>query len=146
MLIICRTWTVVHVLHATKMVTKTGGWRRSSSLKAGVLAVIKRLSWWFWRRFYEERWSESFTGRKERLLQKWERGRNGGCFRCGVGQLVVGLATLARPKGNVNYLQNVNSGSRSARNQNGCRDRRLTEEHSLKAGVLAVIKRLSWWF
>ena len=93
MLIICRTWTVVHILHATEMVAETRGWRRSGSLKAGVSAVIKRLSWWFWRRFYEERWPESFTGRRGRLLQKWERGRDGGCFRCGGGRLVVGLAT-----------------------------------------------------
>jgi len=92
MLIICRTWTVVHVLHATEMVAETGGWRRSGLLKAGVSAVIKRISWWFWQRFCEERWPESFTGRRGRLLQKWERGRNGGCFRCGGGWLVVGIA------------------------------------------------------
>jgi len=32
------------------------------------------------------------------------------------------------PKDNANYLQNVNSGSRSACNRNGCRNWRLTEE------------------
>jgi len=102
MLIICRTWTVVHVLHATEMVTEKRGWRRSGSLEAGVSAMIKRLSWWFWRRFCEERWSESFTGRRGRLLQKWERGRNGGCFRRGGGRLVVKLATCGGASGGWN--------------------------------------------
>jgi hypothetical protein len=92
MLIICRTWTVAHVMHATKMVAENGGWRGSGSLKAGVSTVIKRLSWWFWWRFFEERWPESFTGSKGRLLQKWERRRNNGCFKRGGDRLVVGLA------------------------------------------------------
>jgi len=69
MLIIYKTWTVVHVLHATEMVTENRGRRRSSSLEAGVSAVIKRLSWWFLRRFCEKWWSESFTGRRGRLLK-----------------------------------------------------------------------------
>jgi len=99
MLIICRTWTMVHVLHATEMAAENGGWRRSGSHEAGVSAVIKRLSWWFWRRFCEERWPESSTGRRWRLLQKWERGRNSGCFRRGGGRLVVGIATCGGASG-----------------------------------------------
>ena len=102
MLIICRTWTVVHVLHATEMVTENRGWWRSGSLEARVSVVIKRLSWWFWWRFCEERWSESFTGRRGRFLQKWERGRNGGCFRRGGGRLVVKLATCGGAGGGWN--------------------------------------------
>jgi hypothetical protein len=92
-LIICRTWTVVHVLHATKMVAENGGWRRRDSLDEGVSTMIRRLSWWFGRHCWEERWPESFTGRRGRLLQKWEKGTNGGYFRYGGGRLVVRLAT-----------------------------------------------------
>jgi len=38
-------------------------------------------------------------GRRWRLLQKWERGRNGGCFKHGGGQLVVGIATCGGASG-----------------------------------------------
>jgi len=89
MLIICRTWTLVHILHVTKMVAENGGWRRSGSLEAGVSVVIKR----------KKRWPESSTGRKWRLLQKWERGRNSGCFRRRGGRLVVGIATCGGASG-----------------------------------------------
>jgi len=99
MLIICSMWTVVHVLHATEVVAETEGWRRSGLLKEGVSAVIKRIRWWFWRCFYEERWLESFTWRRGRLLQKWERGRNDGCFRRGGGRLVVGIASCGAAGG-----------------------------------------------
>jgi len=72
-LIICRTWTIVHVLHATEMVAENGGWLRYGSLEAGVLAVIRRLSWWFCRRHCEEWWPESITGERRRILKRWER-------------------------------------------------------------------------
>jgi len=98
-LIICRTWTVVHVLHATEMAAENGGWRSSDSLEAGVSAVIKKLGWWFWQRFCEERWPESSAGRRWRLLQKWERGRNDSCFRRGGVRLVVGIATCGGASG-----------------------------------------------
>ena len=48
---------------------------------------------------WEERWSESSTRRRWRLLQKWEKGRNGGCFRRGSVQLVVGIATCGGANG-----------------------------------------------
>jgi hypothetical protein len=44
--------------------------------------------------------------------------------------------TLARPKGNVNYLQNMNSGSRSACNQNGCRKWKMVEERLTRSRSL----------
>ena len=44
--------------------------------------------------------------------------------------------TLARPKGTVNYLQNMNSGSRSAYNRNGCRKWRLAEERHTRSRSL----------
>jgi len=50
----------------------------------------------------------------------------------------VGLGhTLARPKGNVNYLQNMNSGSHSPRNQNGCKNWRLMEEQLTQSRSLS---------
>jgi len=102
MLIICRTWTVIHILYATEVVAETEGWRRSGLLKEGVSAVIKRIRWWFWRCFCEEQWLESFMGRRGRLLQKWERGRNGGCFRRGGGRLVVGITSCGAAGGGWN--------------------------------------------
>jgi hypothetical protein len=71
--IICRTWTVVHILHATEMVAKNRGWWRSGSLKAGVSTMIRRLSWLLEWRHYEEWWLESFMRERRRILQKWER-------------------------------------------------------------------------
>ena len=102
MLIICRTWTVVHVLHATEMVAENEGCRRSGSLEAGVSAVIRRLCWWFWWRRWEEWWPESITGEGRRILQRWERGRNGDCFRNEGDQRVVGLATCGGAGGGSN--------------------------------------------
>jgi len=72
---------------------RNGGRRSSGSLDKGVSAVIRRLSWWFWWQIWEERWPESITGEGRRILQRWERGRNGDCFKRGGGWLVVGLAT-----------------------------------------------------
>jgi len=44
--------------------------------------------------------------------------------------------TLARPRCNVNYLQDVNSVSRSACNRNGCRKWRLAEERLTRSRSL----------
>jgi hypothetical protein len=48
------------------MVAENGGWQRSGSLDKEI-SVIRRLSWWFGRHCWEERWPES-KKMKERQL------------------------------------------------------------------------------
>jgi len=71
------------------MVAENGGWRRSGSLKVGVLAMIRRLSWCFGQRRCKEWWPKSITEERRRMLQRWEGGRNDDYFRYGGRRLVV---------------------------------------------------------
>ena len=58
-------------------------------------------------------------------------------FLAGPGPVNWARPKLARPKVNVNYLQNMNSGSHSACNWNGCRKWRLVEERLTRSRSLS---------